>query len=117
MAGNTGMKTIPILRENKVTLYRLHPTEFGRIMRMPNLPNGLHEAESFRNKGWKLNPQELMLDAKLETNPEGEQFLVPEGYKLKSKTVKALTDKDRSTMDADEWVVEKEKAPLYVKDK
>ena len=117
MEGNTGMKTIPILRENKVILYRLHPTEFGRVMRMPNLPSGLHEAESFRNKGWKLNPQELMLDAKLEANPEGEQFLVPKGYKLVSKIVKVLTEKDRMTMDSEQWVVEKEKAPLYVKDK
>lgn len=96
--GNAGVVNTPlggkvdILRENKVTLYRLHPSEFGRVMIMPNLPNGLHEAELWRKKGYKFTPQELMPDAKIEHDAEGGMFLVPPGYKLESYEDKTLTN-------------------------
>jgi len=106
--GNAGIITEPILRENKVTLYRLHPTDSGRVIEMPNLPNGLHEAEMWRKKGFKATPQELNPQARLETNPEGEMFLVPPGYKLESFVEIAKTNYDKATEQVTSWRVAKE---------
>ncbi len=122
--GNAGLVTKPILRENKVTLYKLHPSDFGRVIKMPNLPNGLHEAELWRNKGYKKTPQELMPDAQLEQDPEGGIFLVPDGYTLKPVTEK--TEFERKQIDVTNYHVIKDKEeptptasepPLYVSDK
>lgn len=128
VTGNAGLKTIPILRETKKTLYRLHPNEFGRVMVMPNLPNGLHEAEMWRNKGYKYSPQELNPQARLEKSPEGGIFLVPDGYKLDSKLETVTDPNTKESHQETVWHVIKskestptaegvEEAPLYVSEK
>lgn len=124
--GNAGLIRQDILRENKITLYKLHPDQnvfFGHVITMPNLPNGLHEAELWRNKGHKANPRDLMPDAKVEHNTGGEIFLVPQGYKLESYIAK--TEFEKKLIDVTLWRVvreenppeEKEEAPLYIPDK
>lgn len=101
MAGNAGIPMEPILREHKVTLYKKHPTILGLVVKMPNLPFGLTERDLFLNKkGYKRDPQELAPKAKIETTPEGEIFLVPEGYELKAFDEKTtIPDKQNTVID------------------
>jgi hypothetical protein len=124
VTGNTGMITKPILRETKVTLYRMHPNQdvnFGLVMVCPNLPAGLQEAEDYRKKGYKSNPQELNPQSEIEKTPEGEMFLVPDGYELKSFNEKTTLADNKTLIDVVNWrVVKKETPPereIYVSDK
>ena len=92
--GNSGIPMTPIIRELKITLYRLHPIQkeydaikqtdgcFGEIMVCPNLPNNLHSADVYRKKGFKETPEELMPRAELKRESGG-FYLVPNGYELK----------------------------------
>lgn len=108
MVTETDIKKQDILREHKVTLYRLHPTEFGAIMVMPNLPFGLRERDRYLNeKGYKRTPQELMPEAEVKTNDAGELFLVPKGYELKSLPDKALLGDGKTFKDISVWQVTK----------
>lgn len=103
VSGNTGIISEPILRENKVILYREHPERRGEIMVMPNLPNGLHEAEVYRRKGYKRTPQEIDPYAEVVRNPEGGLFLIRKGERLES-----YKDETSTPLSKDKWVMKEE---------
>ena len=103
----------PILREKKVTLYRLHPRQsepdfFGLVMVMPNMPFGLRERDRWLNvKGYKFKPEELVPGAEVQKTPSGEIYLVPLGYELKSFPEKALSGDGKTKIDVTVWRVVK----------
>lgn len=119
VTGNVGLPYTPIVREKKRTFYRLHPNNFGEVMVCRNLPIGVSTVvngipvsyrERYLGKGMREKPEELMPDAKLETNPEGGMFLVPDGYEL--KLVPEKTEFERKQIDTETWkVVKKESTP------
>lgn len=74
-----------IIVEDKVTIYRLHPNQkeyFGLIQTAPNQPNIHKKLVEKSKKGWRLNPQNLAPDCKIEADPCGGLWAVPEGWEI-----------------------------------
>lgn len=90
MVTDTG-KIRPVVNENRRTYYKLHPNQDkypGAVITMLNLPNDAYHWELWQKKGYKLSPQELMPDMKLEKIEEGEyKFIVSPSSTIEQKKV------------------------------
>jgi len=118
MVTQTGdIKTKSILREHKMTLYKMHPDQKnypGLVIEMPNLPFGLRERDKYMNeKGYKKNPQDLKPDAEV-MKGGGDTFLVPKGYKLECFAEKVYNAKEKVHEDVSVWRVTKQDEELPI---
>lgn len=86
--GNVGIEDfiIPDVKEKKVTLYHIHPTAFGKIIKSPNLPYSPEKLRDYVKRGFRTEPRRLPFveerTARIEEDPNGELWAVPPGYKL-----------------------------------